>query len=348
MKQYQEEQENLKYLIYGENDIILDRNENWWGSEKTKVSLEKITINRYATLGEMYNAFKIGNVDVISTDNTNLKEYIGRIGYNEKKLQGREHTFLVLNTQNKYLSSVPVRKAIAYSIDKENIVSSIFSNQCYVSNFPLEYGTWIYQSQATALGFNPDQGKEELTNEGWTLRNNLWQKGTSIGTNNRRSSKNKTNYQMLELNMLVKASDATKVAVAQNIQAQLKNQGITINIVQAGDEQYIDNLNSKNFDIALCSMNMSPNPSMELFFGENNLANYTNDEITEKMQEVKNTTEEEVLKADYERIGEIYKTEVPYISLYTNQYNVLYNTALLGDFSPNWFSSFYSVETWAK
>ena len=336
-------------LKHGDTSIILNKNENWWGAEETKLSLEKITINKYATLGEMYNAFKIGNVDVLSTDNTNLQEYIGRIGYNEKKMQGREHTFLALNTQNQFLSSTPVRKAIAYSIDKGNIVSTIFANNHYASSFPLEFGSWIYQSQNSSEGYNPDQGKEELTNEGWSLRNNIWQKNISTQpTNTRRNSRNKTASQKLELNLLVKASDATKMAVAQNIQAQLANLGITINIVQAGDEQYTNSLNGKNYDIALCSINVSPNPSMELFFGENNLANYTNDEVAEKMQEVKNTTDENILKSDYERLAEIYKTEAPYISLYSSQYSVLYNTSILGEFSPNWFSSFYNIETWAK
>ena len=296
----------------------------------------------------MYNAFKIGNVDVISTDNTNLQEYIGRIGYNEKKMQGREHTFLAFNTQNNILSSTAVRKAIAYSIDKENIVSSVFANNHYASSFPLEYGTWIYQSQNSSAGYNPDQGNQELTNEGWSLRNNKWQRSVTQGATNNRNSRNKTSYQNLELNLLVKASNNSNVAVAQNIQSQLANLGITINIVQASDEQYTNSINSKNYDIALCNINVSPSPNMELFFGNGNLANYSNDEVAEKMQEVKNTTDENILKSDYERLAEIYKSEVPYISLYSSQYSVLYSASLLGEFTPNWFSSYYNIETWSK
>ena len=51
--------------------------------------------------------------------------------------------------------------------------------------------------------------------------------------------------QRIELSLLVKASDSTRVAVAQNIKQQLENQGIRINIVQATDEQYTNSLNSK-------------------------------------------------------------------------------------------------------
>ena len=345
-----------KYKIIQETaeNIVLEKNQEWWGTEKTKLSLEKITINKFASLGEMYNSFKIGNVDVISTDNNNLQEYIGKIGYNEKKIQGREHTFLVLNTQNNFLSSTKVRKAISYSLDRDNIVSSVFTNSYYKSDFPLGYGSWLYQLQDTSQDYNPEQAKQELSDEEWTYLNRNWQRNitTTASTNNRynRYSRYRTrrSTQILQFNLLVKASDANKVAVAENIKEQLANQGIIINIVQAGDSQYSSSLDSKSYDIALCSIYTSANPSMETFFGSNNLANYTNDEVTELIKEVKNTTDETVLKEDYKKIAEIYKSEVPYISLYSNNYSVVYSASLIGDFSPNWFSSFYNVETWAK
>ena len=40
-----------------------------------------ITISIFSSVGELYNAFKIGNIDLVSTQNSNLKEYIGTIGY---------------------------------------------------------------------------------------------------------------------------------------------------------------------------------------------------------------------------------------------------------------------------
>ncbi len=327
--------------------IILNKNEYWWGAGKgVNLSLEKININKYESLGEMYNAFKIGNIDLISTDNTNLQEYIGKIGYNEKQLQGREHTFLAFNTQNNFLESTAVRKAIAFSIDKDNIVSSVFNNTCYTSSFPLEFGTWIYQNQNSSSGYNPEQAKQELIDEGWSYRNKGWQRSVSTSSGSRNRSR--TTSQRLQINLLVKGSDATKVAVAQNIITQLANQGITVNLVEATDAQYYDNLDSKNYDIAICTINLSPNPSLETFFGENNLANYQKDEVTELMKEVKNTTDENVLRNDYQKLSEFYKNEVPYLSLYANKYSVVYSASMLGELSPNWFTSFYNVDTWAK
>lgn len=316
--------------------ITLVKNNGWWNKDKANLTIEKITVNLYSSIGELYNSFKIGNLDEISTSNDNLQEYIGTIGYTPKEIKGREHTFLALNTQNYFLSKQEVRRAIAYSIDKENIVSSIFNNKCYTSSFPLDYGSWLCQEQDTSSGYNVDQAKQLLVDNGWNYRNQYWQKTEDYKT------------QKLVLNLLVRASDGNRMNVANNIKAQLENQGIRINIVQASDEQYNNSITNKNYDIALCGITMSPTPSLMTYFGEGNLANYYTDETNNLMNEVKNTTDENILKKDYKRLIEIYKTDIPYISLYTNKYTVAYHSELVGDMNPNWFYQFYGIENWYK
>ena len=315
--------------------ITLVQNANWWNTD-IEPTLTKITVNIYSTIGEMYNSFKSGNIDLISTQNSNLQDYIGTIGYASKELKGREHDFIAFNTQSNFLSRTEVRRAISYSIDKTNIVSSIFNNRYYTSSFPLDYGNWIYQEQDSSTGYNPDQAKQVLQDAGWTYRNKYWQR-----TENRRT-------QRLSLNLVVKASDSTRVKVAQNIEQQLENQGIEINIIQATDEQYTNYLNNKNYDMILCSINLSLSPDLTTFFGSNNLANYSNDEVNSIMEEVKNTTDENVLKERYKRLGEIYKNDVPYLSLYNNKFIVAYSTSLVGDVAPTWYDVFNNIESWYK
>lgn len=315
--------------------IILEKNTGWWNKD-TKLTIEKITVNLYSSVGELYNSFKIGNIDLISTTNDNLQQYIGTIGYSSKELKGREHTFLALNMQNSFLSRQEVRKAIAYSIDKENIVSSVFNSKCYTSSFPLDYGSWLSQGQEASSGYNLEQAKQVLIDAGWSYRSGNWQKTENY------------KIQRLTLSLLVRASDASKVAVAENIRQQLENQGIRINIIQASDEQYNNNINTKNYDIALCSMTLSPSPNLSTYFGEGNIANYSNEEVANIMEEVKNTTDENVLKEKYARLFEIYKSDIPYISLYKNKYIVAYNSGLVGEITPNWFYQFYGIEGWYK
>lgn len=317
-----------------ESALILTKNEYY--PEKDELKLDKVTITMYSTVGELYNSFKIGNIDLLSTQNSNLKEYIGTIGYLSKEMKGREHDFIAFNTQNQILSQVNVRKAICYSIDKSNIVSSVYGDNYYTSSFPLDYGTWIYQEQDSSAGYNAEQAKQMLVDEGWSYRYKYWQKTVNYKT------------QRISLNFVVKASDTSRVSVAENIKTQLENQGIRINLIKASDSQYQSYLANKNYDMILCSMNLSISPDLSTFFGENNLANYSNEEVTNIMNEVKNLNDEEKLKEDYKRLGEIYKTEMLYLSLYNNKYTVAYNQNLAGTLEPNWFYQFYNIKDWHK
>lgn len=314
--------------------LILSKNEYY--PESNNLKLDKITVTTYSSVGELYNSFKTGSIDLISTQNSNLKEYIGTIGYLSKEMKGREHDFIAFNTQSQILSQVNVRKAICYSIDKNNIVSSVFGDNYYTSSFPLDYGTWIYNEQEASSGYNLEQAKHILTDNGWTYKYKNWQKTENYKT------------QRISLNFVVKASDENRVKVADNIKQQLENQGFRINLIKANDAQYQSYLTNKNYDMILCSINLSVSPDLSTFFGSNNLANYSNEEVTSIMNEVKNSNDEEKLKQNYKRLGEIYKTEMPYLSLYNNKYIVAYSQTLAGTLEPNWFYQFYNIKDWHK
>ena len=317
-----------------DNALILVKNEYYPESDKLK--LGRITVTTYASAGELYNAFKTGSVDLIGTQNTNLKEYIGTIGYQSKEMKGREHDFIAFNTQGEILSQLNVRKAICYSIDKSNIVSSVYGDNYYTSSFPLDYGNWLYQEQDSSAGYNLEQAKQILVDDGWNYKYKYWQKVVNYRT------------QRISLNFVVKSTDANKVAVVQNIKTQLENQGFRINLIKANESQYQSYLTNKNYDMILCSMNLSVSPDLSTFFGSNNLANYSNEEVTNIMNEVKNLSDDEKLKQDYKRLGEIYKSEMPYLSLYNNKYTVAYSTGVAGTIEPNWFYQFYNIKDWHK
>ena len=317
-----------------ESSLILRKNEYY--PEKDNLKLEKVTVILYSTVGELYNSFKTGNIDLVSTQNSNIKEYIGTIGYISKEMKGREHDFIAFNTQGEILSQVSVRKAISHSIDKSNIVSSIYADNYYTSSFPLDYGNWIYQEQDLSSGYNAEHAKEILIEDGWNYKYKYWQKTVNYRT------------QRISLNFVVKASDTSRVSVAENIKAQLENQGFRINLIKATDVQYQNYLINKNYDMILCSINLSVSPDLTTFFGVNNLANYSNEEVTNIMNDVKNSNDEEKLKENYKRLGEIYKTEMPYLSLYNNKYTVAYSQNLVGTLEPNWFYQFYNIKDWHK
>ena len=130
-----------KYKIVENDDkIVLNKNENY---NREELTLETIRIGKYAGLGELYNAFKLGKVDIVTTNNTEIEKYIGTMGYNKQEVAGREFDYLALNTQNAILSKQEVRNALSHAINRDNIVASVYNNKYKLTDYSLDYGSWL-------------------------------------------------------------------------------------------------------------------------------------------------------------------------------------------------------------
>lgn len=94
------------YKIESNTDrtMVLKKNMNWWQITEKNAKVDTINVNKYSSMGEAYNAFKLGNIDILTTENTNIEENIGTIGYNKKEYYGRRHDFIALNTADNLLS----------------------------------------------------------------------------------------------------------------------------------------------------------------------------------------------------------------------------------------------------
>lgn len=317
------------------NYIKLTRNDKWWNKDKLP-KIDTITINIYNNVGEIYNAFKIGNVDLVVTENVNFQDYVGTIGFNNKIFKGREYDFIAINTTHNVLSKQEVRKAINYGIDKNNIIASIAGEKYYVCNGPFDFGSWLYDENAKIEDYNIENAQKVLADNGWNITSRQWQKIE--------------NYRTLRTNfsLVVNSSKAERVKVAENIKSQLANIGIVINIKKVNDWQYNNYLENKNYDLILTGTNLSINPNLNTYFGTNNLSNYTNEEVKKLLDETKNITDKTLMKEKFSQIQKITNNDVAYIPLYINKNVLLYSLDLVGEVSPNWYNIFYNIENWYR
>ena len=315
------------------NTIVIEKNSNWWKKDQTS-NIEKITINLYSSVAELYNSFKMGSIDLITTENSDFQNYIGTIGYNLSEIEGREFVFLALNTSQGLLSDVNIRKAVRASIDKNRVISNSYGNMMYkTSYFPLNTASYLI-NHGEENYYNFEEKNNLLGSSGWEWKNGVWQRLINYRTN------------MLELNLVVRASDGTRCRAAEDIKNQLAEQGILVNIIYADDSTYNSYLNNMNYDMMLCSIEQPIAPDLSTYFGNNNLANFNNQEVNEIMGAINNITDENELKQKYQRLYEIYNDEVPYIGIARNKIIALKNTNLEGEIKANWYSMFYNIGEW--
>ena len=316
------------------NVIRLEKNELYWNSNKVPMC-SVININLYSSAGEVFNAFKNGEIDIVDVKISNIEEYIGSIGYKKIEYKSRDYDFLAINTQNEIFSDSAVRKAMSKILDKNNIVASCLGSGYVASNFSLDMGNWLYTKDVT-IQTNTDEAKQILTQAGWEYKSNKWRK--------------KVDGKTLELafTLSVNGNNATHVAVAENIKNQFANVGINVTVKQLNNEAYNDSINNRNFDIILAGITCGYSPSLKTFFGENNIANYSNEQVSEIMKIVSNTSDENQLYENYNKLYDIYLEEAPYIGLYRNTDIVVYNQSLVGNIKANSFNLYYNIEKWYR
>lgn len=313
----------------------LVQNVNWFNADSTEIKIDKVVLYFYDTMGDSYNSMKIGNIDLINTSITNVEDYIGTIGFTTKNYKGRELDFISLNCQDSILKNKEIRQAIHYAIDKNKINSSVFSNNYYVSSFPIDYGSYLYDKESKS-SYNQDKATEVLEDAGWEYRYGYWRKTENYTT------------QYINLNLVVDRSSQTRVKVAELIEEQLEAIGINVSLYKVSNSSYKNYLENKNYDMIITGINNGYSPDLTYFFGEDNIANYENEEIASILNEVKSISERDLLKEKYNRIIEIYEDEIPYICLYRNTNKVIYSIRVTGDINPNNYTTYYNFESWYR
>lgn len=317
-------------------EIELRKNENWWGiAEGKKLSLDTVLIKLYTSMGEAYNAFKMGNLDLLTTQSLNYEEHIGTIGYKTAEYVGRQHDYLAMNCSDGILKNKELRKAINYAIDKSNIIATVYGNKFYVADLPINESNYLYNIDKVSSNYNTNKSKEILEQSGWELKGGNWQK-INDGTRAR-------------INLVVNENNPSRVAVAQEIEKQLGDFGIIVNLIKANDDQYQRYLENKNYDMILTGKYTGLSPDLTSYLGEGNLSDFKDAEVTEILRQIADLTDNsEELGMKYRRVLKLVEEEKPYISLYFSRNTVIYTQDLQGDISPNYYNIFNNIEDWVR
>ena len=235
-----------------EEEIELEQNENWYNPDNVERKIDRVELYFYDTMGDAYNSLKIGNIDLVSTSITNVEDYIGTIGFVTNNYKGRELDFVSLNCEDTLLKNVEVRQAINYAIDKNKINSTVFSNNYYVSSFPIDYGSYLYEKESKS-SYNQEKAKETLEDAGWEYRYGYWRKTENYST------------QYLNLSLVVDNSNETRVKVAELIEEQLEDIGINVSLYRVSNSSYQNYLKNKNYDMIITGVNNGYSPDLTYF-----------------------------------------------------------------------------------
>lgn len=323
------------YISETENNSILLK-KSIRDNSNQDMKLDTITLKLYDSLSSAINAFKTGEIDIFTTSNKNIEDYLKNVNYNKIEYINRDYSYIALNCNSTILSNKEIRQAINSAIDKDEIIKDIYNDKNKISNFPLDFGSYVYGTNNSVMKYDENTAKNLLVDNGWKYTSKKW----------RKTVKNK--YLKIELDLVVNKDNSYMARVAKKIKEQLEKIGIIITIKDVNSNQYDTYLKNKNYDMILLNSNYSYSPSLNKYFGDSNIANYKNEEVDKLLEEIQNSTDENEIKEKYSRIVEIYNDEAPYISLFFNQNTMIYSLNLKGNISPNSYNLFYKIESWYR
>lgn len=315
--------ENLEVLVF---------NDKWWRNEPNK--LNKIYLYKYPTYGEAIKAFKSAEIDVIPTSMASWQKKFGIIGIHSYMYENSEFETLIVNTKNKILNESSVRRAILSAINTERIIEEVYNGNGMLSSYPIQSNSYLNYCDSNK-NYNIEKARKLLTNAEWYNESGVWKKVIE----------NKT--YTLEFDLLVDSQNEEKLSIAELIATDLKELDIKVNLVKVKTEEYKKRIMNDKFELALTSINLDMDTDiLELLetASEKNYSNYENIYIDNNISKINMDN----LELTFEELYNIYKNELPYISLYYKCNNLLTNKSVKGNIKPTSWNVYHNITGWCK
>lgn len=291
--------------------LILTRHE-----DAIKELPAKVIVTKYKDMYAVAQAYKNKEINMFVTNAENITNILGKYEYNLKAYRNGETLFLFGNPQSKLFSIDEVRKAIAYSIDRDGIIKDILNAKGEKIDLPYIYDDIRYKYDVYAA-------ENLLLTSGYKKSNNVYSK-----TENGLKTK-------LELNLLVNKKDEIKINIADKIKKNLNSIGIKVNVEKLSESKIQSRIENGNYDLALASVNLNNIP--DISFIKNNL--FITQDIVEKL-DILNTSSIVDLNKNIIDIQKLLSDTVSCIGIYSGVSYLLYSKDIVEIKQVNYMNLF--------
>ncbi|HEY7126465.1 MAG TPA: ABC transporter substrate-binding protein, partial [Ktedonobacterales bacterium] len=217
--------------------ITVVRNRNYYQAAQGYPYLDKIVFKIISDASVMLTALQAGQIDTSwNLDASKLVSYKAIQGYTLTTTQYPDiFEEALFNLRNPILADLQVRKAISTSIDLDTIITQVRYGAAQ-RTCDDAVGSFAHNASASCYPFDPAGAKQLLDDDSWAL-----------GSDGYRHK----NGQKLELRWSTTANNAVRQQTEEIAQANLKDLGIQIDIINYPANTYFGTvLPGGNFDIA--------------------------------------------------------------------------------------------------
>ena len=312
--------EGVKYSVQSKTDSALTLNKN-----KSGTSLSTISLNNYQDSDDMVADFRDDKIDMFFASSDLTMQLIGKHEYNVKKYRDGENIFLFGNKDSKLFGLKEVRKALAYSLKREDIIKEVNKSFSELIDLPFIYSQVKYK-------YDIYGAENELLASGWKKKNGVYTKVIDGESRN------------LELNLIVKETDETKKKIASLLKEMAQNIGIKINVNILKEKEFNEKMQNKDYDIIIADVFVNQYPDIEFLKEYVNINDVTNNAFSKVYES--NSVEE--LTSSISSLEETLSSEVACIGILARNSNLVYQKYISGFEYTNYLKLFTDLENIGK
>ncbi len=294
-----------------DSEWIMEKNEEYHGADD--VSLEKITFNVAKDSQAAVNALEAGEVDITGKLSSDIvPQYEGDerlVTWSDPSLY-----WIKFNEENEYLANENIRRALAISFNKEDLVNEVLANGSTEANFavPADFvkdakGKDFRDANGDMLTYDVESGKK------------YWETGLKeLGVDS------------IELSILTDDTESAK-KLYQYVQNQWETnlEGLSISVESVPFSVRLERQTSQNYDVMGTGWGpdyQDPMTFSDLWVtdGTNNNMSYSNeqyDSLIEQAKQSKDTNEKFALLQEAEKI--LLEDDAAIAPMYQRASNVL-------------------------
>mgnify|MGYP001156161458 CR=1 FL=1 len=313
--------------------IKLIRNESWWNGTPY---IDSINGKLYDSVDEAFNAFYNNEIDLIDTTAVYANTRLYRNSANHIKYNTSDIEMLVFNNNNNLFNDKSVRKAIAYGIDRKDIISKVYLNNAETVDVPIPSNSWLYDSSYRIYDYDEKRAKKLLKEAGWNDNDgdgilDVKQGDTSVD---------------LSFTILTNSDNSWRVDAAELIAEQLTEIGFKVQVEALPWEVlYEERIATGDFDAILIGYSLDPMLNLSsLFHAE--WIKYSSPQLDVLLERAADAyTEDDRLNA-YQEIQKYLTEEMPVISLYFKTGSLLVDSRINGIEHVGELRIFKDIKNW--
>jgi peptide/nickel transport system substrate-binding protein len=280
-----------------DQEVVLKRNEAYFGKKagvpglRFKIIPEEVVIAlelRKGSVDLALNALAPDMVEVLRRDK-NLQV---------TETPGTNYQYIAFNLTDPVFRDVRVRQALAYGIDRENMIKYLWRNQARAASGMLPPNNWAFNADLKKYPYDPERARQLLRESG---------------------------HENMSFTYRVNSDNATVTQMAAVFQQQLHNIGVTMDIKGTEYATFFADVIKSSFQVyslRWVGANNDPDFFNYVFHSKSvppngaNRGHYSNSRVDELVEFARREVDAEKRKAAYQEVQRILADELPYISLF--------------------------------